>query len=129
MIGDDFDIDNTHPHIRNEAYVETSTKNMAIGTTFFVIAVAAFVLNLVSVAAVYKIERKKIKRTQMILLNFVCLLLVPAMLGTAADRIYGGWKFGLLGCKVSNVRLVLYESCSLVSFCFMFNYRKFYSFN
>jgi len=38
----------------------------------------------------------------MILLNFVCLLLVPAMLGTAADRIYGGWKFGLLGCKVSN---------------------------
>jgi len=78
------------------------TNDIVVGTVYFVIAVAAFILNLMSAFSLYTSERLVIKRTQMILLNLVCLLLVPTMLGTALDRVNGGWNFGILACKFSN---------------------------
>ena len=71
-----------------------------VGTAYLVIAVAAFVLNLTSAFSVFASERAAMKRSQMVLLNLVCLLLVPTMLATALDRLNGGWSFGVLACKV-----------------------------
>jgi len=81
---------------------ERGANDVVVGTAYLVIAVAAFVLNLTSAFSVFASERAAMKRSQMVLLNLVCLLLVPTMLATALDRLNGGWSFGVLACKFSN---------------------------